>query len=272
MAGLQEQLLLENTSKGVLAKLADCLPVRSSSGNRLPWKMLCTVCLVGDFVAYFYYVYSTSGDTKLALLFIGSTFLVKNIIEIWGQETSTWVCPGNCFMFVIMYVMVIPSIVALNSYCTMAVDLDFPKRGVMAVALFTFGSLYSLGYELDRFNFKKLPENKGKLHTRFLAALSIHPNYLGDLFAFSGWAIAAGTMCSLSVPLLMVFSFATIVIPNADKYLAERYSTEFPAYAEATATLIPFFKSERGLRVLGWLCLAVSLYFQGATCGPACGM
>ena len=49
-----------------------------------------------------------------------------------------------------------------------------------------------LGYELHRFAFKARPQNKGRLHTEQLASLSIHPNYFGDLFMFTGMALVIG--------------------------------------------------------------------------------
>ena len=32
----------------------------------------------------------------------------------------------------------------------------------------------------------------------------IHPNYLGDLFTYTGWALACGTTCALSIPIFML--------------------------------------------------------------------
>ncbi len=50
------------------------------------------------------------------------------------------------------------------------VDVALPYREVFALALYCFGSGYSLSYELHRFWWKAQPENKGQLHTVGLAA------------------------------------------------------------------------------------------------------
>lgn len=68
----------------------------------------------------------------------------------------------------------------------------------------------------------------------------------------------------------MIWSFWIIVIPSSDAYLAKRYPTEFPAYAETTATLIPYFRSAVGMKVLAWGSFVVSMYFYGLCNGP-CG-
>ena len=46
---------------------------------------------------------------------------------------------------------------------------DFPHRETAGLALYLFGSSYSLGYEVHRFRWKARPENQGKLHTVGLA-------------------------------------------------------------------------------------------------------
>ena len=130
---------------------------------------------------------------------------------------------------------------------------DFPHRETAGLALYLFGSSYSLGYEVHRFRWKARPENQGKLHTVGLAthcipvkarpgrqaqldvagypALAtirlrrraflhrrycIHPNYFGDLFTYGGWGLACGTQCAMSLSPVSLFYLTLFVAPNSD--------------------------------------------------------
>eukprot|EP00811_Abedinium_folium_P003791 NODE_13488_length_1162_cov_28.178744.p1 GENE.NODE_13488_length_1162_cov_28.178744~~NODE_13488_length_1162_cov_28.178744.p1 ORF type:complete len:273 (-),score=38.34 NODE_13488_length_1162_cov_28.178744:225-1043(-) len=238
---------------------------RGSRENRTSWKVVCTFLFLVEFAGYFDMVLDS-----IALLFMGGVTFVKIVVEIWGQDTPTWVCPGTWLLFIVIFFLGYPTIVSCYGYCRKAVDYDFPGRDWIAVALFLFGSCYSLSYEVHRFQWKAKPENKGKLHTTGLAAYCIHPNYFGDLFTYTGWGLATGTYYGLSPSVMMIWSFAVFIMPNSDAYLAQRYPEEFPAYAEKTATLIPFLRSKCALHTIGWVVLAASLYLEyigSAACG-----
>ena len=183
-------------------------------------------------VPYFLWVKQST-----ALCVIGGFFLIKALIEVWGQQTPTWICPGSVCMLLVIYIGIIPTVAYMYGYCTMASDINFKGRDIVGMTLYFGGSFFSLAYEVGRFQWKARPENKGKLHTVGLAAWCIHPNYLGDLFTYTGWALACGTSCAVSIPIFMVWTFMFAVVPNSDNYLAQRYPLEFPAYAEKTLQL-----------------------------------
>jgi protein-S-isoprenylcysteine O-methyltransferase Ste14 len=67
----------------------------------------------------------------------------------------------------------------------------------------------------------------------------MHINYLGDVLLFTGFAMAAGRWAASLVPVLMALTFVFVHVPMLDAYLAERYGTEFRAWAEHTRRLIP---------------------------------
>lgn len=195
---------------------------------------------------YFYLVGSSP-----TLCLIGAVFLIKLLIETWAQHTPTWVCPGTWLLFTLVYGTGFPYVISTFAYCRKTTDIQFPYRDAVAISLYLFGSAFSLSYEVQRFLWKAREENKGKLHTVGLAALCVHPNYFGDLFTYTGWALAAGTMYSMQLTFFMIFAFDIFTIPNSDTYLAQRYPEEFPAYAAATPTLIPFVHSKTVLTILG---------------------
>ena len=68
-------------------------------------------CVAGkpDFLEYgkidaklFVEVFLRNCGEKWPLVFMGGFTVCKVLIEIWGQETSNWVCPGTLFMFFVI--------------------------------------------------------------------------------------------------------------------------------------------------------------------------
>ncbi|CAE7531707.1 unnamed protein product [Symbiodinium sp. CCMP2456] len=180
---LQQPLAGESTQTCCCGLDRDCTnpTVTSSSAERLPWQAGCTVLLLVEMAFYFYFV-----ATSAVLVLIGGIFVVKALVEIWGQQTPTWLCPGTVCMLFVIYVLIIPTVSYMFGYCTMASDINFTGHKWVGLVLYLFGSSFSLYYEVHRFRFKAKPENKGKLHTVGPAAWCIHPNYFGDLFTYTG--------------------------------------------------------------------------------------
>lgn len=238
----------------------DCnslLSWRSNTGDRELYKALSSAGLAVNIGVYLYL-----RSEFPAMTLIGVLYFLKNMVAIWGQDTPTWLVPGSPAFFVLIYLVGIPSALWMLVGCPASCDstLDFPHRDVVAVAMFVFGLSFSFVYEFGRFRWKKRPENKGRLHTVGLAALCVHPNYFGDLFTYNGWALAGGTKCAFGLSLFQLSLFVWFVIPNADAYLAKRYPDEFPAYADNTATLIPFLRSPLLNHLLAAICCAGSVY------------
>eukprot|EP00933_Yihiella_yeosuensis_P041283 TRINITY_DN35693_c0_g1_i1.p1 TRINITY_DN35693_c0_g1~~TRINITY_DN35693_c0_g1_i1.p1 ORF type:complete len:273 (-),score=-11.06 TRINITY_DN35693_c0_g1_i1:207-1025(-) len=245
----------------------DCAPLliwRAEESDRKKWKMFCSLVLILELGTYCYVVRNMPW-----LLLFGIVTGGKMLTETWGQDTPNWVCPGGVGMFLLIYCLIIPGIIYTNGLCTSNQDIVFPGRDRVGALLFCGGSGYSLWYEVNRFKWKALPQNKGKLHTIGLAAYCIHPNYFADLFTYTGWCICAGTTCALAAPFGMIWSFVYLVIPNSDAYLASRYPTEFPEYSRRVATFIPGVHNEVVLHILAWLALACSIYV-GGNCAGQC--
>ena len=62
----------------------------SSQDNRVAWKAVCSALLLGYGAWYF----SLVADSA-TLLIIGAVWVAKLMLEIWGQHTPTWACPGS---------------------------------------------------------------------------------------------------------------------------------------------------------------------------------
>jgi protein-S-isoprenylcysteine O-methyltransferase Ste14 len=106
--------------------------------------------------------------------------------------------------------------------------------------LYLLGSYLNTASELQRYLWKRRPENKGRLYTAGLFHYATHINYFGDLVLFTGWVLLAANPFLLVVPFLMLLGFVFLNIPALDRYLADRYGDAFTQYAARTKKLIPF--------------------------------
>ena len=109
----------------------------------------------------------------------------------------------------------------------------------LAIAIFILGCYLNTASEYQRHQFKLKPENKGKLYTKGLFAHSMHINYFGDILWIIAYAIIAGHVIGIVIPIMITGFFAFINIPMLDSYLRGRY-TEFADYEAKTKKLIPF--------------------------------
>jgi protein-S-isoprenylcysteine O-methyltransferase Ste14 len=119
-------------------------------------------------------------------------------------------------------------------------DSPIGAGGLTGVVLFVIGSFINTWSEFQRKHFKQQPENKGKLFTGGLFAVSMHINYFGDIIWAIGLALMTGSGLSAVIPLFMTGMFLWIHIPRLDAHLAKKYGNEFNEYASRTKKLIPW--------------------------------
>jgi hypothetical protein len=204
---------------------------KGSLDNRAAWKATCSVLLLGISGWYF----SLVADST-ALVVIGACWAAKLLVEIWGQHTPTWAAPGTVPLFVAVYVFGLPSFVYVYGGCRSGPQVEIPHRDAAGLVLYFFGSSYSLWYEINRFRWKSLPQNKGRLHTIGLARHSIHPNYFGDLFTYTGWGLATGTQCALSMAPMSLFCERQTHPRNRHTYTLARFDAVPHAIASRNAS------------------------------------
>ena len=93
------------------------------------------------------------------------------------------------------------------------VSLGFGMPEVLGIGLFLLGSYINTYSEHQSRRVMRRPENKGKLFTGGLFAVSIHPNYFGDLLWVSGYACVTrnGFACLIPTLLFCFFYFFNII-------------------------------------------------------------
>lgn len=107
------------------------------------------------------------------------------------------------------------------------------------LVLYIFGSFLNTASEWQRQDFKNRTENQGRLYVHGFYRWCMHPNYLGDVILFTGFALVTGRAWALWVPAAMTLSFVFVHIPMLDQYLADRYGEDFRHYAGRTGRLFP---------------------------------
>lgn len=110
----------------------------------------------------------------------------------------------------------------------------------MSTTLYGLGSWLNTWSELQRKWWKTKPENKGRCYTLGLFGLSRNINYFGDVVLFGGWTLASGCWWNSWVPLIMAATFYFYHIPDKEKYLAERYKSDWPSYVATTKSFVPY--------------------------------
>ena len=115
-----------------------------------------------------------------------------------------------------------------------------PWELLLSMVFYCLGSWLNSYSELQRKWWKEDRANKGKCYTLGLFAWSRNINYFGDVVLFAGWAVASGSWWNAWVPIIMAAMFYYHHIPDKEAYLAERYRTDWSAYAARTKSFIPF--------------------------------
>jgi len=120
--------------------------------------------------------------------------------------------------------------------------ISIPIDGIdyLAIAIFIIGCVLNSGGEILRDKWKKQPENKGKIYTLGFFKYSRHINYFGDILWVIAYTIITKNVWSVTIPLFLFSFFAFYNAPKLDKYLKEKYGTDYDHYAKKTKMLIPF--------------------------------
>ena len=109
----------------------------------------------------------------------------------------------------------------------------------IGLLLYLSGSYINTHSEYARHVWKLKPQNRGRLYTKGLFSLSMHINYFGDIILFTGLAMITHSLSMFVIPLIMALNFVFYIIPSLDRYLENKYKSEFKDYANKTKKLIP---------------------------------
>ncbi|HRF16013.1 MAG TPA: DUF1295 domain-containing protein [Bacteroidia bacterium] len=111
---------------------------------------------------------------------------------------------------------------------------------IFGIFLFVVGCILNTGGEVLRNQWKKNPDNKGKIYKTGFFRYSRHINYFGDLLWVTAYAIITRNWYAVSIPIFLFCLFAFYNAPKLDKYLKGKYGKDYNDYANKTKMLVPF--------------------------------
>ena len=89
---------------------------------------VCSALLLGYGAWYFCLVADSA-----TLLIIGAVWVAKLVVEIWGQHTPTWACPGSWQLFLVVYALGLPSVVWMFGACRVVDVYAAPSTRALSV-------------------------------------------------------------------------------------------------------------------------------------------
>lgn len=110
----------------------------------------------------------------------------------------------------------------------------------LGVGLFAAGCVLNSGSEILREQWKRHPENNGKIYSGGFFRYARHINYFGDILWVSAYAIITRNWYSIVIPVFLFCFFAFYNAPKLDNHLKSKYGKDYDDYARKTKMLIPF--------------------------------
>lgn len=168
---------------------------------------------------------------RLILLSMAAGSAIKQIF--WLTVTSQEEFGAGPAVAVSIYNTVINSINSLLFTSTLASasldsDANFPQWPLLiGSAMYVVGILTETVAEVQRSQWKKKPENKGKVYTGGLWSITRHINYTGYTLWRSGYALAGGGWIWAGIMTAwQVYDFTQRSIPVLDDYCTKRVSVK----------------------------------------------
>lgn len=111
----------------------------------------------------------------------------------------------------------------------------------IALGMYGIGCVLESGHDFLKSQFKKNPENNGKLYKSGFGNYLVFPNYTGFWLWHTGRALLSQNIYYTSVvSFLQFYQFYSNGIPKATAYATKKYGQEYTDYRANTYTMIPF--------------------------------
>ncbi|MBN2260557.1 MAG: DUF1295 domain-containing protein [Clostridiales bacterium] len=160
----------------------------------------------------------------------------------WRKEWGKYVLIRGFFQIFIlqgllMFSIVFPAII-LNSYA----DPNLNSFGILGLLVWIIGYLFESIGDSQMRNFKKNPDNKGKIIRTGLWKYTRHPNYFGEATMWWGIFIivfsSTQNLITIASPILITF---LLLYVSGVPLLEKKYKNnpDFQAYAKITSKFIP---------------------------------
>jgi len=190
--------------------------------------------------------------------------LVISLVTIWSLRLSIYITARNWgqtedyryqsirannepgFAFKSLYIVfglqgLLAWLIALPLLPAITSSAELQLLDAVAISLWLVGFVFEAGGDFQLSNFKRNPENQGRVLDTGLWRFTRHPNYFGDFcvwWAYYLFAVSAGGWWSIASPLLMSFLLLKVSgVAMLEKTITERR----PEYAEYIRRTNAFF-------------------------------
>lgn len=170
----------------------------------------------------------------------GEDYRYVNMRKRWGSKYARLKAFLNVFVLqgVLLMIVSLP-ILLVNTGTSIVVGW----WTILGIIIWVIGFGYEVIGDYQLAQFKKNPENKGKLLTTGLWSTTRHPNYFGEALAWWGVFLVTlnesrnmwGIIGPIVITLLLLFVSG---VPLLEKKYKDR--SDFKAYAKKTAKFVPF--------------------------------
>lgn len=114
-----------------------------------------------------------------------------------------------------------------------------------ALAFYIIGTVFHLGSDYQKWQFRNDRDNHGKLLRKGFWRLSRHPNYFGDFLIYCSFAIISVWPWGLLSPLVNLLQYLVDAIPKNESRSLKRYGKIWEEYARDTPILIPWSRRKQ---------------------------
>lgn len=176
-----------------------------------------------------------SGPRTIALISCAAIYFIRTCgtLFLFLRRSVSWPEAASVGTLVLV---VHPLFAWFGTHAPAALD----GTDLAALALYLAGSALNTGAEAMRRRWKADPAHAGRLYTGGPFRWIRHPNYLGDLLLFTGYARLTRSPWAFLVPAAMLGGFLFVSIPALDRYLADRYRDAYAEWVRRSWRLLPF--------------------------------
>jgi steroid 5-alpha reductase family enzyme len=168
-------------------------------------------------------------------------FRYVNMRKRWGEKFKRLKAFLNVYFlqYVLMMLIGFPVVIVNNSlYQKVTIGT------IIGILIWLFGYFFEVVGDKQMKDFKKNPDNKGKLIDRGLWRLTRHPNYFGEAVMWWGIFVVSiesfGSLINIISPVLITFLLLKVSgVPLLEKKYEGR--ADFIEYAKRTNKFIPWF-------------------------------
>lgn len=169
-------------------------------------------------------------------------FRYQEFRKKYGLNNYWWISFFQTFLLqgVLMWIISLP-LLAVNLYST---SIDLNILDYLGIAIWLIGFIFEAGGDYQLAQFKKDPNNKGKVLSSGFWHYTRHPNYFGDSAVWWGYGLlclSTGSYWFVAGSILMTLLIIKVSgVALLEKSLKDK-KPDYIKYVESTSSFLPWF-------------------------------